>query len=302
MESVGKLIFLVFPPVHVAGVLIFLVFPPVHVAGVLIFLDFPPVHVAGVLIFLDFPPVHVAGVLIFWVFPPVETPAEALCWRVGGPLSYGLDDDRPVRPLRAIDGRLFQDLDLRQVVDAERAEDARVHLGTVDDDERVVAAIDGADAADPHGAVLHLYAAHHAQEAEDVLAARAFDLLAAHRARALGLVALALKDGAQLGVRLMAAVDVEADLLELDVEVIVAADGDLVDDVRLGREEVERVVEVRFGKAEDALPVGLDRDWVMPAQDDGIALDRFHPRVAQDAGQRVVLPHGLEAREAKQEG
>ena len=208
---------------------------------------------------------------------------------------HGRDDDRPVRSLRAIDGRLFQDLDFLQIINAEGTEDAHIHLSAINDDKRVVAAIDRADAADPHGVVLHLHAAHHAQEAEDVLAARAFDLLAAHRARALGLVALALKDGAQLGVRLMAAIDVEAHLFKLDMEVIVTADGDLVDDVRLGGEEVERIVEVRLGELEDALPVGLDRNWIIPAKDNGIALDRFQFRVAQDTDQRVVLPEGLEA-------
>ena len=79
------------------------------------------------------------------------------------------------------------------------------------------------------------------------------------------------------------------------MEVIVTADGDLVDDVRLGGEEVERIVEVRLGKLEDALPVGLDRDWIIPAKDNGIAFDRFQFRVAQDTDQRVVLPEGLEA-------
>ena len=68
-----------------------------------------------------------------------------------------------------------------------------------------------------------------------------------------------------------------------------------IDDVRLGGEEVERIVEVRLGKLEDALPVGLDRDWIIPAKDNGIALDRFQFRVAQDTDQRVVLPEGLEA-------
>ena len=97
---------------------------------------------------------------------------------------HGRDDDRPVRSLRAIDGRLFQDLDFLQVINAEGTEDAHIHLSAINDDKRVVAAIDRADAADPHGVVLHLHAAHHAQEAEDVLAAGALDLLSAHRIRA----------------------------------------------------------------------------------------------------------------------